>query len=607
MKDALLEIAELVKSGEVPSQKQVDLILREHSKSSAHPAQRLSKRALSAYFIDAKTNKTALWEELALTETQANELVRLLRAKPRRTASGVATVTVLTKPWPCSNDCVYCPNDVRMPKSYLSNEPACQRAERCFFDPYLQMARRLEVLQNMGHNTDKIEVIILGGTWLDYQEEYRLWFMCQLFRALNEFGSSVQHDEIRARTNAYECARDVQPSEKDNNIAAWQVQINAGKATYADAFVGLRSQRAHQTPHFDDDLKSREELFALHACNEAAYARCVGLVVETRPETVSAESLTELRKLGVTKVQIGIQTLDDEILALNNRYARVEDTKHALALLRLFGFKSHVHMMANLLGATREGDLQHYRELVSDPCFLPDEIKLYPCALVDSARLKDYYQKGTWTPYEEENLIELLAQCVRLTPPFTRISRMIRDIPSDEILCGSKKTNLRQLVENHVGEEGGIETVGEMRLREIATDVVDADDLDLQEIRYSTSNTVEYFLQWVNSNAKLAGFLRLSLPNPSSLRELNTVSMYKFQENEAMIREVHVYGRTSRIHENEEGNQHVGLGRALVERACEIAREEGYTAINVISAVGTRAYYRKLNFEDGKLYQKRKL
>lgn len=592
----------------MPSHKQIDLILRAHSKTSNHPEHRLSKRSLLAFFQNERSQQSSLWRSLALTDEQAEDLVRLLRAKPRRTASGVATVTVLTKPWPCGNDCVYCPNDVRMPKSYLADEPACQRAERCYFDPYLQMAARLQVLHAMGHNTDKVEVIVLGGTWLDYPEAYRLWFMCQLFKALNEFDTGVQDEVLQARWDAYEYASRAARQDVSQILDEWQARINEGCATYSEAFAALQPLREQAMPEFSDDACTWEELERLHQTNETAHARCVGLVVETRPETVTIQTLLDLRRLGVTKLQIGIQTLDDTILSANNRQAQVADTKQALALMRLCGFKSHIHMMANLKGATPESDVQHYSQLVTNPAFLPDEVKLYPCALVESSRLTDSYKDGSWQPYDEGVLIALLADCITMTPPFTRISRMIRDIPSDDILCGSKKTNLRQLVELHVDAKHGLAGVQEMRIREVATDQVQAEDLQLKEIAYKTSNTEEYFLQWVTGTGKLAGFLRLSLPHTDAVASVKvSAPQFPICPHEAMIREVHVYGRTSKIHESAEGNQHVGLGRALVERACCIAGEHGFAAINVISAVGTRAYYRKLGFSDAGLYQKKQL
>lgn len=590
MEEALRQIAEHLRAGEDISPKQLDRILRQQSRKLADPSQRLSKRALMGWYREERAQRTAFWESLRLDKAQDDALIRLLRAKPRRTASGVATVTVLTKPWPCGADCLYCPNDVRMPKSYLADEPACQRAERCSFDPYLQVAARLGVLASMGHNTDKVELIVLGGTWLDYPEAYRLWFISQLFQALDDFGTARLSTEAERRSGFYESW----PKATDALLAAIQSQVDRGERSYHEALKSLPS--FPEAEQLGDEV-SWERLESLQKTNETAQARCVGLVVETRPDTITSVALTELRRLGVTKVQLGIQSLDEAVLAQNCRMGSVQDVEQALALLRLFGFKSHVHMMANLLGGSPEEDLEQYRRLVEDERYLPDEVKLYPCALVESAHLTKAFEAGAWQPYGEEELVSLLAACVRLTPVHTRISRMIRDIPSQDILTGCKKTNLRQIVEGAVNAQPPEEPVREMRLREVATDALDEATLRLEEVPYETSNTQEVFLQWVDGKGALAAFLRLSLPQEAA----------PWGSHAAMIREVHVYGRASRIHESEEGNQHLGLGRQLVERASALAKAAGYEDILVISAVGTRAYYRNLGFEDAGLYQKRRL
>jgi elongator complex protein 3 len=201
------------------------------------------------------------------------------------------------------------------------------------------------------------------------------------------------------------------------------------------------------------------------------------------------------------------------------------------------------------------------------------------------------WERGEWRPYTEEELIDLLAHDLLVTPAYTRVSRMIRDISSTDIVCGNKKTNLRQMVEAHIGKDGG--QVSEIRMREVATSDVAAGTLSLECVSYETTVSQEHFLEWVSETDRIAGFLRLSLPK---------------DRPQAMIREVHVYGRVAGLHRTESGGaQHQGLGKELVERACAMAREAGYEAINVISAVGTRNYYRALGFSDADLYQRRRL
>ena len=275
----------------------------------------------------------------------------------------------------------------------------------------------------------------------------------------------------------------------------------------------------------------------------------------------------------------------------------------------------------NLLGADPVSDIADYRRLVTDPAFLPDEVKLYPCCLVESARLTDYFEDGCWRPYTEEELVEVLVQDVLATPPWTRISRMIRDISATDILVGNKKTNLRQVVEAAVDATG--EEVAEIRSREISVEGAAVEDLALETIAYQTATTEERFLEWITPENKIAGFCRLSLPTalPRDTASESSPPPIKSEQSEArgsslaspsapqeaMIREVHVYGKVAALHRTGEGTQHLGLGRALVEEACAQAAAAGYTAINVISAVGTRVYYRNLGFKDAGLYQKRPL
>ena len=623
MEEALLEIIEAVRSGVVGGEGAgssadaawLDKLVRRHNRAAHDGMRQVAKRRLLPFYLHVKAEDPERWAAWKVSEATDAALVRLLQAKPRRTASGVATITVLTKPWPCSGACVFCPNDIRMPKSYLSDEPACQRAERCWFDPFLQVAARLRALTAMGHVTDKVELIVLGGTWSDYPESYQRWFTGELFRALN-LSDEERVREATERRTWYE--RRGLPRDRDALAAAaapLQQRIDAGELTYNEAWrEAYGEEEVPQSCSWDD-------LFALHRANETAPKRVVGLVVETRPDLVTAEACRTLRALGCTKVQIGIQSLNDETLAANGRAITSVRIADAMALLRQFGFKSHVHFMVNLLGADPAADAADYRRLVTDPAFLPDEVKLYPCCLVESAQLTDCYEAGCWRPYTEEELVEVLVQDVLATPPWTRISRMIRDISATDILVGNKKTNLRQVVEAAVDATG--EEVAEIRSREISVEGAAVEDLALETIAYQTATTEERFLEWITPENKIAGFCRLSLPTalPRDTASESSPPPIKSEQSEArgsslaspsapqeaMIREVHVYGKVAALHRTGEGTQHLGLGRALVEEACAQATAAGYTAINVISAVGTRVYYRNLGFKDAGLYQKRPL
>ncbi len=567
-------------------------IIRNHNegrKGKAHP---FAKKQLLPFYLHVKENDRARWESWNIDAALERRLVQTLRMKPRRTASGVATITVLTKPWPCSGACLYCPNDVRMPKSYLADEPACQRAERNWFDPYLQVAGRLHALTEMGHVTDKVELIVLGGTWSDYPVSYQTWFMRELFCALNDTAEEREENAKKRRAAYRELGMANEPEDAAAFATCEQRRVNAGEITYNQAVQQLYGQDAAWVHAAARQTATLEEVETQHKLNEAARHRCVGLVVETRPDAVVSEELMRLRRFGCTKVQMGIQSTDPRVLSENCRATSVGDIERAFALLRLFGFKTHVHAMVNLYGSTAERDIADYRRLVTQAPYLPDEVKLYPCVLVEGAALAAHAESGAWKPYPEDELVGVLAADVLATPPFTRISRMIRDISSHDIKAGNRKTNLRQMVEARIAAQGA--PIAEIRHREIGARNADPAELALQVVFYRTTVTREFFLQWVTPENRIAGFLRLSLPNPESVREREDELPVK--PGEAMIREVHVYGRVASLHGQGQNAQHTGLGRKLVERACAIAREEGYAAVNVISAVGTRQYYRNLGF-----------
>ena len=588
----------------------LDRIIRARNREVAGPVRYVAKKKLLPFYQEVKEHRPERWRTWGVSPAEEALLVRTLQVKPRRTASGVATVTVLTKPWPCSSACLYCPNDVRMPKSYLHDEPACQRAERNWFDPYLQVTARLRTLHQMGHVTDKVELIVLGGTWSDYPEAYQIWYMHELFRALNDMSrEATVARESETRREQYQsagiaCERD----DLANWAAEAQARVTAGDASYNETVrnlyaCGARAGGNGWATAAQWQTATFSQLEALQRENESAEHRCVGLVVETRPDVVTPKRLAMLRRLGCTKLQMGIQSLDERILAANHRGIGVDRMQQAFEFARIFGFKTHAHFMTNLLGATPESDAADYRRMVEHLAFKPDEIKLYPCALVDGTGLVAHWRNGSWRPYTEEELVNLLADDVLVTPPFTRISRMIRDISAHDIMTGNKKVNLRQLVDLELAKRS--EPVQEIRSREIAFGAAESDELSLSEIAYETTNTSEVFLQWVAPGNRIAGFLRLSMPNADYVGA--HVADLPIDAGEAMIREVHVYGRVAGLHQGGENAQHRGLGRMLIERACDIARENGYTAINVISAIGTRGYYRKQGFADNGLYQQRSL
>ncbi len=461
-------------------------------------------------------------------------LERRLRGRPIRTLSGVAPVAILTRPYPCPGECIFCPNQPQAPKSYLDGEPGVLRAIQNEYDPYRQTSARLRSLAAIGHPVDKVELLILGGTWSYYPRRYRREFLLRAFEALNEV-----------------------PSE-----------------TLAEA------QRRNETaPH-----------------------RNVGLVIETRPDYITPREILSLREEGVTKVQVGAQSFDDHILALNKRGHTVEDVRRAVRLLRLGGFKVVLHWMPNLYGATPQSDLQDFRRLWEDPALRPDELKIYPTALLEGTQLYELWRVGRYKPYDERTLIELLIACKQEVQPYCRINRLMRDIPAQYIVAGVKKSNLRQIVQREMGERGL--RCRCIRCREVRGEwsTLDRGEPRLETLRYETDATTEYFLQYLTPTGKLAGFLRLSLPyaprDEVPIPEIRTA---------AMIREVHVYGPAQAIGQHGEGAQHRGLGTRLIEEAVAIAREAGFHEMAVIAAVGTRRYYRERGFTEGELYPIRKL
>lgn len=605
MEQIILQILDTFRSGGTVDDRALLKLSHAAARRADEDKRMFAKRRLLPFYQDVKENDPKRWKSWNVTPELEEQLVSTLRMKPRRSASGVATITVITKPWPCGGDCLFCPNDIRMPKSYLHNEPACERAEQNWFDPYLQVASRLTALAQMGHATDKIELIVLGGTWSDYPQSYQVWFISELFRALNDC-ATVDAPAVEARRSLYRQLGFPQCSEEFSVFASReQEQLNAGACTYNQAFRALYLANDAWQSAGATQVASFEELERLQHENETAQHRVVGLVIETRPDAITPQSLAVIRRLGCTKVQMGVQTLSQDVLDANDRGISLARIQEAFELLRIFGFKIHAHAMANLFGATPEHDKCDFRRLVEDAPYQPDEIKLYPCALIEGAHLCGRFREGTWRPYTEDELLDVLVSDVAATPPFCRISRMIRDFSSKDILVGNKKPNLRQLVEERLREQGNTQGIQEIRFREVGLSDVDPTTLTLSIVSYETSNTSEQFLQWVTPENRIAGFLRLSLPFESYVERRG--ADLPIERGEAMIREVHVYGVATQLGEDGVSAQHLGLGKRLIEYACDIAYSAGFERINVISAVGTREYYRRQGFTDHGLYQQRRL
>ena len=467
-------------------------------------------------------------------------LLERIRMKPMRTLSGVTTVTVLTKPYPCPGKCIFCPTDVRMPKSYLPDEPGAMRALQHEFDPYEQVYARIRALENLGHPTDKIELLILGGTWSSYKRDYQEWFIKRCFDAMNE----TEKGALRNHADKMETAG---------------VDIAQAQAT-----------------------------------NETTLHRNVGLVIETRPDEINPDELRWLRHLGVTKVQMGAQSFDDHILEINKRGHDVECTRKATALLRAAGFKIVLHWMPNLLGATPESDREDFSKFWQDFC--PDEIKIYPNQLLANAELYEYWQRGEFHPYTTEDLVDLIANIKPTIPRYCRVNRVIRDIPGNNVVEGNTRTSLRQDIQEEMKKRGT--RCQCIRCREVRGKTVELDSLRLDDLVYQAGTAEEHFISFVTPEDGLAGFIRLSLPAKDA-----TLTGMSDLDNAALIREVHVYGQSIEVGSEKTGAaQHTGLGTRLLEEAENVARAHGFEHMAVIAAVGTRHYYLDRGFERGEYY-----
>ncbi|HEU0292535.1 MAG TPA: tRNA uridine(34) 5-carboxymethylaminomethyl modification radical SAM/GNAT enzyme Elp3 [Anaerolineales bacterium] len=494
-----------------------------------------------------KSMLVSIYNELvAAGEMEADaRLLERIRMKPMRTLSGVTTVTVLTKPYPCPGKCIFCPTDVRMPKSYLPDEPGAMRAVEHQFDPYAQVRSRIMQLESLGHPTDKIELLILGGTWSSYRRDYQEWFVKRCFDAMN--------------------------------------------ALTRPADTLSQGERA----------LSEGEFMEAHTINENAHHRNVGLVIETRPDEITPDEIRWLRHLGVTKVQMGAQSLDDRILEMNKRGHDVECTRQATALLRAAGFKIVLHWMPNLHGATPDSDRADFVRLWNDFC--PDEIKIYPNQLLANAELYEYWQRGEFKPYSTEELIDLIADIKPTIPRYCRVNRVIRDIPSTNVVEGNRRTSLRQDVHDEMKRRGT--NCQCVRCREVKGKSVSADKLKLDDLVYQAGAAEEHFISYVTPDDKLAGFVRLSLP----AKDAPQTGIFDLH-GAALIREVHVYGQSLPVGAEKEGAaQHAGLGTRLLEEAEQIARAKGFKRMAIISAVGTRGYYLRRGFERGELYLTKEL
>jgi elongator complex protein 3 len=503
------------------------------------------------------------------------DLERLLIRRGVRSGSGVAIVTSLIKPYPCPGKCVYCPLDERMPKSYLSDEPAAARALTLEFDPYDQMVKRLGALENNGHPNDKIEFILKGGTWNSYPLQYQYWFIMKSFEACNTFKKYSKLEPTFTESKLISAMPEVAK------------KLKLSKLTETSPLSALK-----------------KELLRQQKTNEKASHRIIGLTLETRPDYINHHTIWIMRELGATRMEIGLQHTSEEILELIKRGHTVEDVRRATELLRNYGFKTDFHLMPQLPGSTPEIDLQMIKDTFDDPGLKPDMIKLYPCSVVKGSELYDWFVEGKFKTYPTRDLIEVLKKGQALLPRYVRVSRLIRDIPGHYIEEGNKVTNLRQVVESEMKKEG-IECKC-LRCREVShVDISTIKDLTpvLFIDEYETNGGKEYFLSFEDKDRKVVfAFCRLRIIDEHPKNPAKKVDFRAF------IRELHTYGQLLNIGEkNKDHSQHKGLGKKLLQKAEEITRENKVEKLAVIAGVGVREYYRKWGYRLEKTYVVKKL
>ncbi len=492
--------------------------------------------------------------------SQNPSLLSFIQKRSVRTMSGVAPVTVMTKPFPCPGRCVYCPTDVRMPKSYLPTQPAAQRAFRQRFHPYTQVFVRLKALAMTGHEVSKVELRVIGGTWSSYPKKYQTWFIKQCLLAMNEFKAQIS-------------------DEKTDKMA------NITKKQYVESVYGVDEVNTVMIRSLNKVPLKIEQVIAE---NELSEVRCIGVNIETRPDFISEKEIKRLRKLGVTKVEIGVQTTDDKVQALTKRGHGLEAVRRATSLLKDAGFKIGYHMMPNLPGSSIELDKRMVGDLFTGAEYQPDYLKIYPCVVIPGTELSETYQKGEYEPYDDKTLEEVLLEEMRSIPEWCRVDRVARDIPANDIEAGFKVSNIRQVLEERLIKEGT--PCRDIRSREVQNVEVNPSDIELVVRSYEASGGREYFISYEDvKKDKLVALIRLRLPGRTFIKELKGV---------AIVREVHVYGRQIPVGKIDVLNkQHSGWGTRLLCDAEEIARQQGFKRMAIIAGIGTRDYYRKRGYQ----------
>ncbi len=497
-------------------------------------------------------------------------IVGIIKKKPTRTLSGVAIVAVMCKPHKCPHGrCLYCPESEIAPPSYTGEEPAALRARMFHYDPYLQVYNRLLQLESIGHPLDKVELIIMGGTFPSHFLCYQEWFVSKCIQAMNDFG--VKEPYINVSSNAH------------------NDPYNRGELT--------------------KDHQNLKELFVyledVQRINENSKVRCVGMTFETRPDYCKIEDVDRMLGMGVTRVELGVQTIYNYIYKRVERGHTVEDTIESARILRDSGIKVAMHLMPGLF-ADFKRDMRIFKRIFSDSRFKPDMLKIYPCLVTRGSKLYDMWLNGEYKPYSSEEAVELITEIKKILPKWVRTMRIQRDIPSQLIEAGVKKSNLGELVYKRLDDMDGYckcircREVGHKASRGIIPDI---DNIKLSKEEYDAGEGKEIFLSYEDPKKDiLIGFLRLRIPSNKAHRP-------EIDNKTALIRELHVYGSMIPLGEKETGKwQHMGYGERLLEEAEKIALEmHDKNKIKITSGVGARNYYKKFGYRKSGPYMSKSL
>jgi len=492
---------------------------------------------------------------------QRDRLKSILAIKPVRTMAGVAPVALMTKPHKCPHGtCIYCPGGPDspfgdVPQAYTGTEPATRRAIRNHYDPYYQVMNRLEHYVVMNQVPDKVEIIVMGGTFLSLHESYKDKFIKLVYKAMNDFSDLFYKDDVL----------DVQ--------------------TFNDFFEmstsrddPLREGKIHARQEVHRDQESTLEGEQLR--NENSKIRCVALVIETGAEACDVD---DLLKYGCTRVELGVQSVYGEIVKSVNRGHSAQDSIDKTKELKDAGFKVTYHMMPGLPEPdlkliSYEKDLAGLKEIFTNPDWCPDMIKLYPCMVMKGTSLYKDYEKGLFTPLSTKDAAQMIVDFTPFIPDYCRIMRIQRDIPTYMTESGVDRTNLRQYVDQ-LREQQGI-TCRCIRCREIGRKPAEG-EVTYRTMSYDASDGKEFFIS-AEINESIVGFSRVRFPADPTRKEIGS--------NDALLRELHVYGTATAI--GAEGNvQHKGVGKHLMEMAESIAKEHQKSKLIVISGVGVKQYY----------------